>query len=227
MKQLLACNWKMNPPPKGYAEVDSVYHAKNVIVFPSFLDIAGCVSAGLTTGGQWGWVEDSGARTGDVSMKMLKDSGCTYVLCGHSERRKFYAERDEDVAAQVTAALNLGLIPIVCIGETAEEKAEGQMKSVLERQLTAIPKDAKVIVAYEPVWAIGTGNVPSTGDIQDAAGVIAEAFGKNTILYGGSLDEKNAKEILAVPGIGGALIGGASLKPEKMAAIVAIAEELR
>jgi triosephosphate isomerase len=217
----------MNPAPKGFAEKDSVYHGKNIVVFPSFIDVAACVSTGLVTGGQWGWPEETGARTGDVSMKMLQNAGCTYVLCGHSERRKFYAERDEDVAAQVTAALNLGLIPIVCIGETAEEKTEGQMKSVLERQLTVIPKDTKVIIAYEPVWAIGTGNVPSVSDIQEAASVIAEAFGKNMILYGGSLDDKNAKEILSVPGIGGSLIGGASLKPEKMATIVAIAEELR
>lgn len=227
MTMLLACNWKMNPAPKGFDAPDSVYHAENVIVFPAYTDIGGCVWLKIKTGAQFASTEPNGARTGDVSMQMIKDMGCEYVLCGHSERRKYHGETDEDVAAQAAAALKLGLTPIVCIGETDEEKSSGKMLEVLTKQIKHLPKDQNVIIAYEPVWAIGTGKIPSTSDVAEAAAVIKKEYGSDVkVLYGGSLDDKNCKELLSTEGIGGALIGGASLKPEKMAAIVAIAKAL-
>ena len=228
MSRLLAANWKMHLAPAGSEAPDSPYRSKpgvDVVVFPSFVDIGKCVWFKLVTGAQWGCAEENGGRTGDVSMKMIKDIGCTYVLCGHSERRINHGETDADVAAQIKAALEQGLIPIVCVGESEQEKAAGKIHDVLAAQLSGLPS-GELIIAYEPVWAIGSGKTPGPEDIADAAKVILEKRPNAKILYGGSLDDKNCKEILSIQGIHGALIGGASLKPDVFGKIVECAMSL-
>lgn len=226
----------MNPVPKGALESGSAYHstkAAEVVVFPTFLDLERCIKAGtVNVGGQCGRPESEGAFTGDISMKQLKDLGCTHVLCGHSESRVHHHETDAMVAAQVEAAHKEGLVPVLCIGETAEERAAGRTNDVLTVQLTAIFSTTKtaltnknLIIAYEPVWAIGTGKTLTSADAQ-----IAHAFIKSLlpspgirIIYGGSVTGKNAADFFKEPDIHGALVGGASLKPDDFGKIVAAA----
>lgn len=235
---LIAANWKMNPPPLGFDAADSPYQPRpdvDVVVFPTFLDLERCIGAELETGAQCGRPEASGAFTGDVSMTMAKELGCTYVLCGHSDRRRFHHETDEDVAAQARAALEAGLIPIVCIGETAEEHDAGMARAVVERQAKSIPEEV-TIIAYEPVWAISRGdpNKPATTpqDAQDMHAFIRSLLPPDTrdiarILYGGSMNEKNARELMSQADVDGGLVGGASLKPAAFGAIVAEAAAVR
>ncbi len=225
---LIAANWKMNPAPTGFDASDAPYRPRkdmDVAVFPTFLDLEKCIRAGLAVGGQWGDPKPSGAATGDVSMAMLKNLGCRYVLCGHSERRKYHHETDDFVAQQAQAALSLGLLPIVCIGETEEERAANKERDVDQRQIAALPSDV-AILAYEPVWAIGTGKTATPEQAQEMHAFIRSIVkNKNArILYGGSLNDKNAAELLREPDIDGGLIGGASLKPEVFAAIVGAAK---
>jgi triosephosphate isomerase len=221
---LIAANWKMNPAPAGFDAPDSPYRPQkdvDVLVFPTFLDLEECLHAGLKGGGQWGDPKPNGAATGDVSMKMLKDLGCTHVLCGHSERRKYHGESDAFVGEQAKAALALGMTPAVCIGETLEERKSGKEKDVVARQVAAIPADV-TIIAYEPVWAIGTGETATPDQAEDMHAFI-RTFLKDRnvrILYGGSMNEKNAKELLSQLDVDGGLIGGASLKPDAFRAIV-------
>jgi triosephosphate isomerase len=218
---LLAANWKMNPAPAGFDAPDSPYRPRkdmDIVVFPSFIDIEKCVKAGLVTGGQWGHPKDAGASTGDVSMAMLKADGCTYVLCGHSERRKNHGETDAFVAEQAKAALAAGLIPIVCVGETDVERTKGKEKEVVETQLAQLPKEISII-AYEPVWAIGTGKNATPKQAQEMHAFIRTLRPTARIIYGGSLTEQNAKELFAQPDVEGGLVGGASLKPSSFAAL--------
>jgi triosephosphate isomerase len=165
-----------------------------------------------------------GAFTGDISGQMLKEFGCKYTLVGHSERRARYLESDELVASKVKTALSCGLIPIICIGESKEEREAGQMKEVLKRQLLAATKDLneeleRIKIAYEPIWAIGTGLSASAEQVQDVHAFIRDelkilgAFKANdiSILYGGSVKSENAKEFLSLQDVDGLLVGGASL----------------
>jgi triosephosphate isomerase len=212
----------MNPPPLGFDSADSPYQRRpgvDVVVLPTFLDLKRCIDADLVTGAQCGRSESKGAFTGDVSMTMLKELGCTYVLCGHSERRKVHHETDNEVAAQAKAALEAGLIPIVCIGETAEEREAGKAHSVVERQLKQIPADV-TIIAYEPVWAIGTGKNATASQVQEMHAFIRARRKSARILYGGSLSEKNAAELLGQSDVDGGLVGGASLTPNVFARII-------
>ncbi len=228
---LIAANWKMHPAPKGFDAKDSAYRSMkdvDVIVFPGFLDLRRCVDAGLVTGAQWGHAETNGAHTGDVSMEMIKEAGATHVLCGHSERRRNYGETDALIRSQVEAALAQGLQPILCVGETEEERKAGKEKSVIERQLKGMP--AGIIVAYEPVWAIGTGHVAEAGDAQAMHAFIRSLVPDGNsarILYGGSMTGANAKDLLSQPDIDGGLVGGASLKPDDFANIVAAAQGVK
>jgi triosephosphate isomerase (TIM) len=234
---LIAGNWKMNTTPAGFEAPDSPYrpHPKvEVAVFPTNFDIARCLKAGLPTGGQFGRPEDTGAYTGDVSMKMLKDAGCAYVLCGHSDRRNFHQESDEFIAEQARSALKNLLIPIVCIGETEKERDAGQSQAVVTRQFKAIPEEVKII-AYEPVWAISRGdpNKPAATpqDAQQMHALIRSLLPDNRktlvrLLYGGSMKGDNAKELLSQPDIDGGLVGGASLKPDDFRKIVEAAAGL-
>lgn len=231
---LIAANWKMNLPPKGFDDVSAPYAGRqnvDVVVFPTFLHLRECIAADLAVGAQHGRPETSGAFTGDVSLAMLKGLGCEYALCGHSERRKNHGETDEFVRAQAEAALKLGLHPIVCIGETAEERKQGKEQEVVGRQLRGLPK--KITIAYEPVWAISGGDptTPAAGprDAQHMHAFIRSLLphGKSTkILYGGSMNAKNCEELLKCPDVDGGLVGGASLQPQEFAQIVEIAAKL-
>lgn len=186
--------------------------------------------SGILLGGQTCHAETQGAFTGDVSAAMLADAGCEIVLVGHSERRHGLGETDADVKAKAQAALGAGLVPVVCIGETEEQYVAGQTLDVLGRQITgSLPDGAdanRLIVAYEPVWAIGTGRTPTLEEIARVHGFIGERLAAagapgTPVLYGGSVKPSNAAEILALDGVDGVLVGGASLKADDFFAIYA------
>jgi triosephosphate isomerase len=209
-----------------------------VVVFPSFplIPVVAEAMAGgpIGVGGQDLHPEDKGAHTGDVSGAQLADAGCTWALCGHSERRRDHGEGDELVGRKAAAALRHGLTPMICVGETRDERRAGQTFEVLERQLRAAlaPLAAAAggfALAYEPVWAIGTGETATPEIAQEAhrflRGLLAEIRGEETaaglsILYGGSVTPDNAPALSAQPDIDGFLVGGASLDPEKFLSII-------
>ena len=177
--------------------------------------------------------QKSGAFTGEISGDMLRDLGVTYTLVGHSERRSLYGETNELVAAKTLKALEVGLVPVLCVGETLEERKSGQMDAVLAGQINAVidlcgaDTFGQIIVAYEPVWAIGTGETATPQQAQDAHAFIRALIAAQspaiaervTILYGGSMNEKNAAELLAMADVDGGLVGGASLKADSFATI--------
>ena len=176
--------------------------------------------------------EDKGAFTGEVSVSMLKDFNCKYCIIGHSERRAYYNETDQEVNKKVKALLNGGITPILCFGETLSEKESQKTKKVIKKQLTLALKDvadaSKIIFAYEPVWAIGTGLTPTITDIKKIAKYIKEQINKISnvkiediiLLYGGSMNNKNAAQITQIPNIDGGLIGGACLDINKFEEII-------
>ena len=179
------------------------------------------VGDAVLLGGQDCHAQESGAHTGEVSAEMLADAGASHVIVGHSERRADHAESDAVVRAKAEAARRAGLTPIVCVGETREEREAGRAEAVVRGQLEGSLPDGGFVVAYEPVWAIGTGLTPTTDDIDAMHNAIRDAVGGGMpILYGGSMKPGNASEILAVPEVGGGLIGGASLKAADLLAIV-------
>lgn len=216
----------MNSPPQGWDGEDSPYRTRpglEVIVLPTSLDIRSCLEKFLIAGAQYGRPEPKGAFTGDVSMQILAEHGCRYVLCGHSERRRFHGEIDAFVAQQAEAAVAVGLLPIVCVGETAEERNRGEAEAVVARQMKAITVPA--IYAYEPVWAIGSGMSATPEDAQKMHVYIRSMLPEDQrettrILYGGSVNAENAASLLSQDGIDGALVGGASLDPKAFATIV-------
>jgi triosephosphate isomerase len=238
---LIAGNWKMHGLASSIAEAKAVAEgvgssrARVAICPPAVLihrmseALAG---SKVLVGGQDAHWDDSGAFTGDISAQMLADSGAQLVILGHSERRDAYREGDELVARKVRAALRNGLEPIVCVGETLEERKAGAALAVVTRQVKgSLPAELRgqaFDVAYEPIWAIGTGLTPTTPDIEEMHGAIratlTEMFGAQAqatpILYGGSVKPANAAEILHAREVGGALVGGASLKAEDFLAIV-------
>jgi triosephosphate isomerase len=239
---LIAGNWKMNGTAGALAEAQAVAAGAPA----SGVRVALCPPATLVErmsralaggavaiGGQDCHAEASGSFTGDVSAEMLADAGASLVILGHSERRAVHGESDGDVAAKVAAALRGGLEPIICVGETLDEREAGRALEVVTRQVrgslpTSLAGKA-FTVAYEPVWAIGTGLTPSSEDIveihQAIRATLREMFGAGgdapAILYGGSVKPGNAAEILGLPEVGGALVGGASLKAADFLAIVA------
>lgn len=183
--------------------------------------------------------EDKGAYTGEVAPGMLKDVGCTYVIIGHSERRKYFHERDEDVNLKVKKALAIGLKPIVCVGETEEERVKGITEFIVgvqvKKALFEIESLSHIVIAYEPVWAIGTGKVATPIEAEEVhrfiRGVLSETYGsasKNVrILYGGSVTPQNINELIDMEDIDGALVGGASLKPDTFLGIIQKVSEKR
>jgi triosephosphate isomerase len=232
---LIAANWKMNELPVGCCTVDSPYRTRptvDVWVFPSFIDLHTTRDHGLVTGAQWGHPKDSGAYTGDVSIKLLADQHIVSVLCGHSERREHHHETDAFIAEQVVSALSYGMAPILCIGETADEREEGMAEEVVKRQLMTVLhhsqfkiQNSQFVIAYEPVWAIGTGKTATAAQAQQMhafiRGLLPPDMRETTrILYGGSVKPENAKEILLQSDIDGALVGGASLDPAAFRKIV-------
>jgi len=176
--------------------------------------------------------EDKGAFTGEIAPGMLKDIGCTYVIIGHSERRKYFHERDEDINLKVKKALAVGLKPILCVGETEDERIKGVTKVVIDQQikkaLSGVDKIDNVVIAYEPVWAIGTGKVATSGQAEEVhsfiRGILKELYGDVSkdirILYGGSVTKDNIGELIGMENIDGALVGGASLKPDAFLGII-------
>lgn len=233
-QKLLAANWKMNSMLHiASSNVDAYKPQGNTetVVFPHYLEMAAIAKLGVTIGAQAANSAVSGAFTGDVSMHMVKDAGCTYVLCGHSERRAYHHETHENIQKQVSAALELGLKPILCIGETAEQKTANSTLAVIQEQLQGMSITKDVCIAYEPVWAIGTGKTPTVSDIQEVHAYIrsllpVELQSQVRILYGGSLKPDNAAAIVALPDVDGGLIGGASLDPVAFASIVKIASTI-
>jgi triosephosphate isomerase len=228
---LLAANWKMHTPPDGWAAKDSPWRSVpgvDVLVFPSFVHLAQCRAVGLSVGAQCGRAEEKGAFTGDISMTMLREEGCIAVLCGHSERRAQHGETDAQVAAQARAALAAGLHPVVCIGETLADRTAGHTETVLTRQLQEI--DVPCTIAYEPVWAIGTGTAATPADIAAAHAFIRSLLpadrASSRILYGGSANATNAADFLAQVNVDGLLVGSASLQRDAFRTMVAAAASL-
>jgi len=230
-KPFIAANWKMNPAPAGAFDENSPYrpHANvDVFVFPTFIDLHACIEAKLVTGAQYGHWEKSGAHTGDVSAAMIAAIGCRSMLCGHSDRRRDHQESNEQVVEQAIAALEENLHPIVCVGETEQERDAGKEKEIVKAQLQELPMEQELTIAYEPVWAIGTGKTATPAQAQEMHAFIRSLLPENVredirILYGGSMKPENAAELLKQMDIDGGLIGGASLKPDQFAQIVHIA----
>lgn len=245
-KPVIAGNWKMN---KTIAEAEELVKELiasvgdvedvEVVVCPPFTALQG-VSAllkgtGIGLGAQNMYFEKAGAYTGEVSPEMLKDVGCEYVIIGHSERRQYFGETDEYVNKKVRTALSYGLIPIVCVGETLEQREQGITADLVSKQVR-IALDGvdhalvpQVIIAYEPIWAIGTGRSATADDAESVIslirGVVAEMFGKESadkmrIQYGGSVKPSNITELMKQPNIDGALVGGASLDADSFSKIV-------
>jgi len=230
-RPLIAGNWKMNGLRASLSELAALGSGYDAAL-RGRLDLLVCVPAtllreavalgsGVMVGAQDCHADPSGAHTGDISGEMLADCGATHVIVGHSERRTDHGETDAQVRAKAEAALRAGLIPIVCIGETGDERRDGRTLEILAGQLAgSLPKGAGIVVAYEPVWAIGTGLTPTAADIAEAHLLLREhlvarhgAAGQTIpLLYGGSVKPGNAAEILTIANVDGALVGGASLK---------------
>ncbi|MCL1920369.1 MAG: triose-phosphate isomerase [Kiritimatiellaeota bacterium] len=241
--KIVAGNWKMNKAAsEAAALIEGIKNATadaagvEVVVCPPFTGLkdaaAACAGSHVKLGAQNVHWEPSGAYTGEISAGMLKDLGVTHVIIGHSERRQYFGETDETVNKRTKAALAAGLVPLVCVGETLGERDAGQMDEVVVRQIKLGLADldiAKVVIAYEPVWAIGTGRTASPAQAQEAHALIrrtlAEMAGGDVangvrIQYGGSMKPENAKELMGQPDIDGGLIGGAALTADSFAAIV-------
>ncbi len=242
IRPLVAGNWKMNGLSASLAEADAMAkglsnEAADVLICPPATLVAKLADtlAGsrIAVGGQDCHAKVSGAHTGDISAEMLKDAGASAVIVGHSERRTDHLESDALVRSKAEAAHRAGLVAIVCVGETAAERQSGQTLTVVGRQLAgSLPENCRAtdtIVAYEPVWAIGTGLTPTVADVAEVHGAIRAAlaarFGGEgqamRILYGGSVKASNATELMAVPNVNGALVGGASLKAADFLGILA------
>ncbi len=245
VRPFVAGNWKMNGLSASLDEIEAMRKAADageagpaeLAVCPPATLLAQAAwklkGGKLALGAQDCHPEPSGAFTGDISAPMLKDAGATYVIVGHSERRTLHHETDALVRAKAEAALKAGLIPIVCVGETRDEREAGRAASVVIRQLReSLPPNATsatVVIAYEPVWAIGTGLTPTTTDILMMHNGVRELLNskygpdgaKFRLLYGGSVKPDNAREILDLDNVDGALVGGASLKAADFLAIAA------
>jgi triosephosphate isomerase len=244
MPQLIAGNWKMH----GLA-ADAVALARGVaagarglacelLVCPPAVHVAAVAQTldgtPVAVGGQDCHQSKQGAHTGDIAAVMLRDIGARWVILGHSERRQNHGETDELVREKTLAAVEAGLTPIVCVGETADQRAGGQETEVVGWQLAgSLPKPFTGVVAYEPVWAIGTGRTATDEDVATMHAFIREELARQfgeagqviRILYGGSVKASNAASLLAVPHVGGALVGGASLKADEFLAIARAAQQ--
>ncbi|HWA81347.1 MAG TPA: triose-phosphate isomerase [Acetobacteraceae bacterium] len=244
MRRLVVGNWKMNGLSAPAAELARAVAAgvaagdglPDLVLCPPFTQIAAVAAilagTGIAVGGQDCHPEPAGPHTGDISAPMLRDVGARYVILGHSERRAAHAENDGLVRMKAVAAARAGLIPIVCVGETEAERDEGRAESVVASQVAgSLPEDFAGILAYEPVWAIGSGRTPEPGEIAGMHALIRarlmHAFGAGgkemPILYGGSVKRANAAAIMGISEVGGGLIGGASLAAGEFLAIAAAA----
>ncbi|AXE64226.1 triose-phosphate isomerase [Hyphomonas sp. CACIAM 19H1] len=247
-RTLIAGNWKMNGLVGSLTEIERVAAAvapsqtgpEILLCLPATLihpAAAKAEGSALKIGGETCHPKEKGAHTGDISAEMLKDAGATYVIVGHSERRADHGETDAVVASQASAALRAGITPIICVGETLAQRDAGDVLKVISEQIAgSIPSEGAadtIVVAYEPVWAIGTGRVANSEQIAEVHGFIRELLtkqfgeaGRGTrILYGGSMNPGNAEEILGVAEVNGGLIGGASLKADDFLAIYRLAAQ--
>jgi triosephosphate isomerase len=243
---VIAGNWKMHLAPAGARAFFRSFHvpagagAPQVVIFPPALSLTAALESPdrdprVALGVQNIHFEDKGAFTGEISAPMAVEAGALYTLVGHSERRHVFGETDAEVARKVGAALRHGLTPVICVGEKLEERKAGRVEEVILRQLDAALEGAadggSFLLAYEPVWAIGTGETATPRDAQAAhatlRGRLAERLGRRAaevpILYGGSVKPENAAELLAEPDVNGLLVGGASLDPTSFSRIVAAA----
>ena len=246
-RPLIAANWKMN---KTLAEAESFCDAflprveaaaADVVICPPFLAVPLvaelCASSPVKVATQNMHFEDSGAFTGEVSAAMLRDLGVDAAVLGHSERRQLFGETDEALARKVPAALDGGVMPILCCGETEEARDADETDRVLRRQIEAglscvdDERLGQVVIAYEPIWAIGTGRTATPEQAQEVCAFIRDVVREQggpadevRILYGGSVKPANAAELMALPDVDGALVGGASLDAEEFAAIVEAAD---
>src|SRR5579862_121477 len=242
MRPLIAGNWKMHGTSAALGQIAAIARsvaeeapACDVLVCPPFTLIARAAAvagAGVAVGAQDCHREPEGAFTGDISAEMLRDAGATTVIVGHSERRRYHGETEIDVAMKTSAAWRAGLSAILCIGETEAERDAGQAAEVVARQLDgSLPlgaNPATTAIAYEPVWAIGTGRTPGDADVAEMHALIrkrlTDRLGEDAaglrILYGGSVKPANAASILRLPNVNGALVGGASLEAEEFLSII-------
>lgn len=244
-RPLIAGNWKMNGLAASVAELDkiiagapTVTPAGDLLVCPPATLIAAFAAraarSAVAIGGQDCHAEPAGAFTGDISAEMLKDAGARAVIVGHSERRTYHHESDAEVRRKALACWRAGLVAVVCVGESRDERVAGKTLDVVGGQLDGSLPDgataATLIVAYEPVWAIGSGLTPTPADVAEVHGFIRARLTRRyggegdgmRILYGGSVKPSNAKELMAVPDVDGALVGGASLKADEFLAIAAV-----
>jgi len=230
INKLIACNWKMC---KNHNEIDNFFdvlqasniknfnnYFNNLLIAPSFLHIKYCIDKqieGLQIASQNVSAFENGAFTGDVSALMLADAGVKYCLVGHSERRQIFGETNDTVKQKLMQCHQNGIKTILCIGETLEQLDEGRFEEVILNQIQVLKNLAgeNVILAYEPVWAIGTGKTPSIEEIKQKYLFIKQHFA-GQVLYGGSVNEKNFAEIIKINEVDGVLVGGASLKPENV-----------
>jgi triosephosphate isomerase (TIM) len=247
-KPIIAANWKMNIGPKEATDflakflknIEGKDLSCDVVIAPPFVTIPTVVSAlaGNTTvavSAQNVSDKDNGAFTGEISTTMLNELGVKYVVLGHSERRQYYGETDAFINAKIKKAISAGLTPIFCIGETKDERLGGKLEEVLKTQVVGGLQDltpeqvSEIVIAYEPVWAIGTGLTATSKEAQEAHAyirqVVANTFGAETaykvrIQYGGSVKPGNVKELMAQPDIDGALVGGAALDPDSFTSLV-------
>jgi triosephosphate isomerase (TIM) len=244
---ILAANWKMNKTIEETERFLAEFlpqvpdSGPEVVICPPFLSlrtaVEHCVQSRARVAAQNMHEQPNGAYTGEVSAPMLQELGVDGVILGHSERRQYFNESDDALARKVLVALDAGLEPILCVGESLTQRESGETEALLTRQVAAdlanVPDDrlAGVVIAYEPIWAIGTGRTATTEQAEEAIALIrgliesrsAEAAAAIRILYGGSVKPENAEELVSQPDVDGALVGGASLDPEDFAAIVAAA----
>ncbi|MFC3615710.1 triose-phosphate isomerase [Lutimaribacter marinistellae] len=245
-RKLAAGNWKMNGTSTSLAELEALAQAHpapsvDVLICPpaTLIDRAARIlrESSVATGGQDCHSEMTGAHTGDISAEMLRDAGATAVILGHSERRADHGETDERVRAKARAALQAGLIAVICVGESLAEREAANTLDIIGGQLSGSIPDLvtgeQLVVAYEPIWAIGTGKVPEINEIGEVHEFIRarleRRFGAGVgrsvrLLYGGSVKPSNAAEIFAVPEVDGALVGGASLKASDFSPIITALE---
>lgn len=241
-RPLVAGNWKMNGLQASVRDLEKItagaqeLSAVDLMVCPPATLIAGFAAAArgsrVAIGAQDCHAQPAGAYTGDLSAEMLKDAGAQAVIVGHSERRHYHGETDAAVRAKALAARRAGILAIVCVGETRAEHDAGRARDVVQAQLSgSLPEDSvDLVIAYEPVWAIGSGHTPTARDVADMHTFIRQGlrgrYGERgqgiQILYGGSVKPANAKELLAADNVDGALVGGASLNPDEFLAIAGV-----
>jgi len=244
-RKLAAGNWKMNGTGAALSELQTLKQSHpaptvDILICPPATLIhraAQTVGDSIAIGGQDCHAERSGAHTGDISADMLKDAGATHVILGHSERREDHGEQDEDVRAKARAAMDAGLVAIICVGESLEQREAANTLDIIGGQLSGSVPDQStgenLVIAYEPIWAIGTGKVPTLDEIGEVHDFIrarlerrfGEGVGRSVrLLYGGSVKPGNAADIFGVSNVDGALVGGASLKAQDFSGIISALE---